>query len=165
MWKLRLLKNSLSAKKNFGLLFVISLSTVLFSFFIEIGLRKEPCMLCKIQRILYILLGISSLLGMRGIYSAISKRCCIGLLLALCLTASYHSLVQFGVLKDRCQIYSKVSNPQSYKELLLAPNKAQSTCSEKSLAFRGIPLSSMNVLISFSLILTLKRAKFRELLT
>lgn len=161
LWKLRDLKNSLSIRFVFWTIFIVSCMAVSSSFFVEIWLKKQPCFLCQIQRVLYLLLIPVALIGIFSPLITLGKRCCILLLIASCLVSSYHSLVQFKVIRDKCQIDLRINDPESYKSMLLKTNNLKTSCSKISWIILGIPISVINNLISITLLWSLTRTGAR----
>ena len=121
------------------------------SFFVEFALGYPPCFLCWVQRALWMGLLFLALLQ---ILAKCKARKWIILLLFLNLSiATYHSLIQFNILEDRCKAALHVKDPADFMAALTKnPSRG---CSEKSWDFLGVPAPLLNlgaslVLLSFT---------------
>lgn len=118
------------------------------SYFVEFGLHYQPCFLCLIQRALYFLLFLAALTGILTPFKSWSKRICLILLALNFSTASYHTLVQLKIVKDRCKSPGNVENVNSYREILAAKKKPG--CSEDLWEIASVPVPALNALVSLS---------------
>ncbi len=109
-----------------------------FSLFAELGLGLAPCFLCLIQRGLHLATFACA---------RIRKLCLLLLSLSL-LVSTYHALVQFGLIQDRCKA-ARITDLASYKQAL----RASPPCKEAG-EIAGVPASALNALLSGFLLIT-----------
>ena len=125
------------------------------SLFVEFALHLPPCTLCKVQRGIYLSIIPIAIAGLvfsdrqrlqRGIRIG-----CIVLLSLSAITASYHTLVQMGFLKDRCKPNLAIGDTDSFRALLTTPKKG---CSEDGWKLGKIPAPALNLLLSVVLLIS-----------
>ena len=138
-----------SLKLLFSVIFLTSVVALILSFFVEFFSNLTPCLLCNIQRGIYGLLGFSSLSGIVCSFTNLSKRLCQICLMLLLIVASYHTLVQFGILRDRCRTETQVESIEAYKKSLEA-SKASSGCADSAWKILNVPISVWNGLLALS---------------
>lgn len=148
MLKLLQLKSKWSLEILFTAIFLLSCLAVIFSFYMELVIGVVPCFLCRIQRYLYVFLIPASLIESFVSLRSISRKCCIIFFALSCLVSSYHSLVQFGILNDKCQTQTTINSSNEYKALLLTKKQKHPPCSDKSWNIFGIPISVFNGIVS-----------------
>lgn len=143
-------KNHLFQQKNyFWFISSIAFFVIVFSYTIEKGFNLPVCKLCLIQRYLYASLFLVSLIGLIK-KPQIALTLCMLVLSFLFVVSTYHSLIQFGLLKDQCiSLASKITNMTSFEQTLF---ESPVPCSNKSLSFMGLPLSTYSAFISLGLI-------------
>lgn len=122
---------------------LVAAACVGVSFWAEYGWGLAPCSLCWMQRALYLVVIPAAVMGMFWKWGRI---CCLGLLCLNFLVASYQTLIQWGLIEDRCQS-KRVSDFISYKEMLQNPG-----CSERQWSLGPIPASACNGIVLFGLI-------------
>ncbi len=136
------------------LIFLFSGCAAVFSFFAEMGFGMTPCFLCLVQKALHLSLFVFSalfLISGKRLFTFLS----LILLAASVLVASYHTLIQFGLVQDQCQAAVRITDLASYKAALSAP----SPCKE-SWKLGSIPVSAFNAAVSGGLFfLTLFKRK------
>lgn len=103
------------------------------------GAGLKPCMMCKLQRIPFILLLLNAGFGLltsckQGFFKV--TQVCISIGAALGLT---HFLMQMGALPDFCTSYRGFSTTQEFSALLTSPK-----CSDMSWSILGVPVSLIN---------------------
>ncbi len=124
------------------------------SFFHQYVNKIEPCKLCIWQRFLYILVFSFSPLGLaQHLNSSIRITLNIIFLAGLCLS-TYHTLIQFGWLSDRCTAQS-IETMEDFMRMLAQP---KISCSAVSWKLFGLPATLYNALIC-SLALIILNAK------
>lgn len=148
MWKLLQLKNKWSLKTLFTTVFFLSCLALIFSFYMELVIGIAPCFLCRIQRYIYFFLVPASLIGGFTFLKSIGRKCCILFFALGCLVSFYHSLVQFGILSDKCQTQTNINSSDEYKKLLLNKDWERIPCSSRSWDIQKIPISVFNGMIS-----------------
>lgn len=161
MLKLLKLPLKFPLKIRFLIIALITGLAICFSFLTEFFSNQLPCPLCSIQRWIYISLFPFALICVFSDRKELTRRFCQIILIAGFLTASYHSLVQFKIVKDRCQ-KPKIENLASYKELLTQRKKQKTSCSEIILKIGPFPLSTINAVLSLALLILTQRTKFSQ---
>ena len=139
------------------LIFVISFISIITAYFIELVLGHQPCNLCLIERIPYVL----SIMIIIAIFLIKKNTKFLVLLLILTFIFSFAiSLYHFGIEQNFFQESSvcgvKNLNESITKEDLLK-QLSQKTISCKDVTFRvfGLSLTSINIVISLLFIITL----------
>tara|TARA_A100000164_G_scaffold315126_1_gene294640 strand:- start:631 stop:1116 length:486 start_codon:yes stop_codon:yes gene_type:complete len=138
------------------LIFAISFVSIISAYFIEYVLGHQPCNLCLIERIPYV---ISIVLII--IYYKFQKKKFIVLLLTLAFIFSFFiSFYHFGIeqgffeestvcgIKDNTDILSK-------EELLMVLNEKSISCKDVTFRIFGLSLTSINIVISLIIIVIL----------
>ena len=152
----------LSLKNIFNGIFIFSIFSICFAFYLEFVLGFEPCKLCIYQRIPYYLIIITGF-----IYLFFKKYLNFVLIFFLILliieimVSSYHTLSTFGIIEyTGCESATLPSDISKLKEALLNDSLVV-TCSNANLKYFGIPLSIYNTLFSvfFLLIMILHASK------
>lgn len=105
-------------------------------------LDLNPCLMCKLQRLPFLVLGLTAILGVAGTtkkaYFKVTQIClCIGLILGIT-----HFLVQMGTLPDFCLSRRDFSSPEEFSKILVAAK-----CSEISWSIFGLPVSFINAIV------------------
>lgn len=113
---------------------------------------RIPCSLCLVQRGLHCLLLTAALVGVFSSLGNLARRSCQAILIIGSMVATYHTLVQLKIVKDRCKSHFEVEDFASYKNLLIASQKSRPSCSEDPWKFGPFPISGINGLISACLI-------------
>lgn len=136
------------------LILLVSGCAAALSFLAEFGFGMTPCSLCLVQRGLHLALFVFS-----ALFLVTRKRFfplfCLILLAGSVFVALYHTLLQLGILQDRCQTAVRVTDLASYKEAL----SASIPCKE-SWKLGSIPVSALNAILAGGmLILTLLKRK------
>ena len=139
------------------LIFAISFVSIISAYFIEYVLGHQPCNLCLIERIPYII----SIFLIIIYYKSKKNEKFIILLLTLVFVFSFFiSVYHFGIeqgffeestvcnIKDSTDILSK-------EELLKVLNEKSISCKDVTFRFFGLSLTSINILISLLIILIL----------
>ena len=141
----------------FKIIFFISLISIISAFFIEYALGYQPCNLCLIQRIPYILCLILIILN----YYQKKNEKFIILLLILSLSFSflisfYHFGIEQGFFEESTVCKMKNTSDIISKEELLKQLQLK-TVSCKDVTFRilGFSLTTFNIVISLILVILL----------
>lgn len=117
----------------------------------EYAWNLPPCKLCKVQRILHGMMALAAVLGIFSSAKTKIRKICAILLLGSCVTASYHVLVQYGVLTDRCSVNLPAITNIATFETVLENNHPH--CSGKGFEVFKIPASALNDVFSFLFLL------------
>ena len=139
------------------LIFAISFVSIISAYFIEYVLGHQPCNLCLIERIPYVI----SIFLIIIYYKFKKNEKFIVLLLTLVFVFSFFiSVYHFGIeqgffeestvcnIKDSTDILSK-------EELLKVLNEKSISCKDVTFRFFGLSLTSINIIISLIIILIL----------
>ena len=154
---------NLKAEFYLKIIFLFSLIALISAFFIEYVLGHQPCNLCLIERIPYVL----SIMIIMAIFLIKKNQKFLVLLLILVFIFSFAiSLYHFGIEQNFFQESSvcgvKSLNESVTKEDLLK-QLSEKTISCKDVTFRifGLSLTSINIVISILFIITLLKI-FKE---
>jgi disulfide bond formation protein DsbB len=144
-----------SLNQAFAILALFSFVILSISYYMQYFGGHIPCKLCIAQRVPFFLVSFTSIIG---IFSSQKKLllllniCCLS---ALFFIASYHFLIQLGVMPDRCVTHQPASIA-TFKEGLFKPTMP---CSTVSWSLLGLSPSALNVLISLFCITLLLRVR------
>lgn len=139
-----------SDRAALGILFVISGAAFLTSFVLEFYWQVQPCNLCWIQRELYGALSITALGGLLFSFVRLVKTLCLILLLALLITAAYHTLVQFNLISTSCSMHIEAESLESFA---LQLGSSSNSCSQQNLILFGVPLSFLSFVVSLGMLI------------
>lgn len=143
------------------LLWVASFLILLFSFYQQYGVKIESCTLCKWQRYIYFLIFSLSPIGLIQRYNLSIRYALIFVFfIGLCL-ATYHTLVQFGWLADRCEITQKIENMNDFMKMLEHP---KAPCANVSWKLFGLSASIYNIIFSFFALVSLNFNNIKRLI-
>ena len=143
----------------FKIIFFISLISIISAFFIEYALGYQPCNLCLIQRIPYLLCLILIILNY---YQKKNEKFIILLLIIIFAFSLIISIYHFGIeqgffeesavcgIKNSAEIISK-------DELLKQLLEKNISCKDVTFRIFGLSLTSINILISFILTILLTK--------
>ena len=104
--------------------------------------HAPACRLCLVQQGVYALIGITAFLGLLSNHQIIPKILVFGFV-ALFVTASYHALIQLGILTGPCSRTTNLDTIENFISSLEKPS-----CAEITWKFLGCPASITNVLVS-----------------
>lgn len=133
-------------KLNHTLIFFAILSSLclIFSIGYEYFSQQDPCTLCKLQRLPYLGIFVMSCAGILMQNKKISLTWILAFSLVSLGLASYHVMVQKGLFSDPCKV-GKVSSLEAFQAAL----EKKKGCSQVQGSLFNIPLSWLNVLVSF----------------
>jgi disulfide bond formation protein DsbB len=141
------------------LIFLISVIALVFAFFIEYVLGHQPCNLCILERIPYLLAIIIILLNFK--FSHYEKFFILLLsiiFLAGAIISLYHLGIEQGFIQESlvCDLKSG-SNLLSKEEILKQLQEKNVSCKDVTFKIFGLSLTSYNILIS--LLITVSTGK------
>ena len=141
------------------LIFLISIIALVSAFFIEYVLGHQPCNLCILERIPYLLAIIIILLNFK--FSHYEKFFILLLsiiFLAGAIISLYHLGIEQGFIKESlvCDLKSG-SNLLSKEEILKQLQEKNVNCKDVTFKIFGLSLTSYNILIS--LLITISTGK------
>ena len=141
------------------LIFLISVIALVSAFFIEYVLGHQPCNLCILERIPYLLAIIIILLNFK--FSHYEKFFILFLsiiFLAGAIISLYHLGIEQGFIKESlvCDLKSG-SNLLSKEEILKQLQEKNVSCKDVTFKIFGLSLTSYNILIS--LLITVSTGK------
>ena len=142
------------------LIFLISVIALVSAFFIEYVLGHQPCNLCILERIPYLLAIIIILLNFK--FSHYEKFFILLLsiiFLAGAIISLYHLGIEQGFIQESlvCDLKSG-SNLLSKEEILKQLQEKNVSCKDVTFKIFGLSLTSYNILIS--LLITISTGKF-----
>ncbi len=126
----------------------IAALAISFSFFAEFGLHHPPCVLCTIQRMLWLSLLSTAVLSI--FLKTFAKRLILILLALNLCTAAYHTLVQFKIIEDRCKTNLQIKDLDAYAAIL--KQGGLHGCSEDTWTIAKIPAPILNGAACLSLL-------------
>lgn len=139
---------------------ITSLTILFFSFYQQYVEKLEPCSLCKWQRYVYSLVALISPIGLIQTFnSSIKISLNFIFLIGFCL-ATYHTLVQFEWLTDRCTI-QKIENMNDFMKMLEQP---KISCANSGWKLFGISASIYNIIISLTALIALNFKNLKRLI-
>jgi len=147
------------------IIFFISLISIISAFFIEYALGHQPCNLCLIQRIPYVL---SIILIILNYFHRKNEKFIILLLILIfsfsLLISFYHFSIEQGLIEESAVCGLKnTSNIISKEELLKQLQVKTISCKDVTFRIFGFSLTTFNIIISLiSMLLLLKIFKNYE---
>ena len=141
------------------LIFIISIVALASAFFIEYILGYQPCNLCILERIPYLLAIIIITLNYK--FSHIEKHLILLLILiflAATILSLYHLGIEQGFIEESlvCDL-KKGSDLLSKEEILKQLKEKNISCKDVTFKIMGLSLTSYNILIS--LLISISTAK------
>ena len=141
------------------LIFLISIIALATAFFIEYVLGHQPCNLCILERIPYLLAIIIILLNYKITY--LEKNFILALTLVFLIATAlslYHLGIEQGFIKESlvCDL-NNGSNLISKEDILKQLQQKNVSCQDVTFKIFGLSLTSYNILIS--LIISISTAK------
>jgi disulfide bond formation protein DsbB len=139
------------------IIFLISLISIIFAYFIEYILGYQPCNLCLIERIPY---GLSIILIISNYFFNKNKRFIILLLTLIFAFSILISFYHFGIEQDffeesaLCGI-KDASNVISKEELLKQLQLKTISCKDVTFRILGLSLTTFNIVISLVIFILL----------
>lgn len=141
-------------KINITLVFFCLLALSI-SFFVQFQIKLKPCMLCNLQRLVYLITGITAGVGYLTKYKSIALNALFVCFIAGAILSGYHMLVQYGVVKDFCIQHSLVTSDQFDNILSGFVPQKKSACSSKEWNVFGVPISVYNLVLFGNIMPTL----------
>ena len=141
------------------LIFLISVIALVSAFFIEYVLGHQPCNLCILERIPYLLAIIIILLNFKfSHYEKFSIFLLSIIFLAGAIISLYHLGIEQGFIQESlvCDLKSG-SNLLSKEEILKQLQEKNVSCKDVTFKIFGLSLTSYNILIS--LLITVSTGK------
>ena len=133
----------------YSLIILLSLSSICYAFFVEYILGYKPCILCKYQRLPYIL---TLIIGLIGFVKPSNKRVIFFIFLTFLISmtlSGYH----VGIEQELYQsIFNCSDNNLSILEegkLLESLNVINPDCRNVNFAIFGVSLATINFVLSF----------------
>jgi len=140
-------------KLIFNLILLFSIFTLLAAYFIQYVLKHQPCNLCLIERIPYILsIIIISICLFTKKFEKISLIILSTIFFSATLIAIYHFGIEQGIIKESLVCNLNNENNNLSKEALLSQLREMPvSCKEVSFKILGLSLATFNIFISFVL--------------
>ena len=144
------------------LIFLISIIALASAFFIEYVLGHQPCNLCILERIPYLLAIIIIVLNYK--FVQLEKHFILLLILiflAAIILSLYHLGIEEGIIKESlvCDLNNK-SNLLSKEDILKQLQQKNVSCQDVTFKIFGLSLTSYNVLISLLISISLIKIYF-----
>ena len=150
---------NLNKKKFLLLTFLISLFALISAYFIEYILGYQPCNLCLIERIPYVIALIIITINFKFNHL---ERYLILLLVFVFLTSTlislYHLGIEQGFIKESlvCDLKNS-SKILSKEEILQQLQKKTVSCKDVTFKIFGLSLTTLNIIISFLITIVLTK--------
>ena len=148
-------------KKNFlKITFIVSLFALISAYFIEYVLGHQPCNLCVLERIPYLLALIIIVLNYKFInlekYFILSL---ILIFLAATILSLYHLGIEQGFIEESlvCDLKNG-SNLLSKEDILRQLQEKNVSCKDVTFKILGLSLTSYNIIISILIVYFTTRA-------
>ena len=141
------------------LIFIMSVVALTSAFFIEYVLEHQPCNLCVLERIPYLLAIIIIVLNYKFVHFEKNFILVLTLIFLIATTLSlYHLGIEQGFIKESlvCELKNG-SNLLTKEDILKQLQQKQVSCQDVTFRIFGLSLTSYNVLISF--IISISTAK------
>ena len=140
-------------KTTLNLILLFSIFTLLAAYFIQYVLKHQPCNLCLIERIPYILsIIIISICLFTKKFEKISLIILSTIFFSATLIAIYHFAIEQGIIKESLVCNLNNENNNLSKEALLSQLREMPvSCKEVSFKILGLSLATFNIFISFVL--------------
>ncbi len=141
----------------FKLILIISVTSIVSAYFIEHILGHQPCNLCLIERIPY---GLSIILIIMYFKFRKIEKYLILLLILIFIFSFLISIYHFGIEQSffqesaLCRV-NNMSDIITKEELLAQLNEKRVSCKDVTFRVFGLSLTSINIIISFTIILIL----------
>ena len=137
------------------LIFIISLISLISAFFIEYALGHQPCNLCLIQRIPYVL---SIILIVFNYFQKKNQKFIVLLLILTfsfsLITSLYHFGIEQGFFQESAVCGLKNASDIISKEELLKQLQVKNiSCKDVTFRIFGFSLTTINILLSFLIII------------
>ena len=132
------------------LIFLISVIALTSAFFIEYFLGHQPCNLCILERIPYLLAIIIIILNYKFVHiEKLSILLLILIFISATILSLYHLGIEQGFIQESlvCDIKSG-SNLLSKEEILKQLQEKNVSCKDVTFKIFGLSLTSYNILIS-----------------
>ena len=150
---------NLKIESYLKIILLISFVSIISAYFIEYALGHQPCNLCLIERIPYILSIILIVINFR--FKKSEKLLILSLILIFVfsfLISIYHFGIEQGFFEESslCTLKDN-SNIISKEELLKILSKKTVSCKDVTFRIFGLSLTSVNIFISLIIIIILIR--------
>ena len=148
---------NLKVEHYLRIILLISLVSIISAYFIEYALGHQPCNLCLIERVPYILSIVLILIIFR--FKRTEKFLILFLILIFVfsfLISVYHFGIEQGFFEESslCTLKNN-SNVISKEELLKILNERTISCKDVTFKIFGLSLTSVNIIISLIIIFIL----------
>ena len=133
------------------LIFIMSVVALASAFFIEYVLEHQPCNLCVLERIPYLLAIIIIVLNYKFVHFEKNFILVLTLIFLIATTLSlYHLGIEQGFIKESlvCDLKNG-SNFLTKEDILKQLQQKQVSCQDVTFRIFGLSLTSYNVLMSF----------------
>jgi len=141
-------------KYYFLIVFIISSIIIVSAYILEYIYNFPPCKLCIYQRIPYFLILVVCATSFLMEYRNIHFYAIFFLFFSSFLIASFHSLVERGLIEYNSGCSSSINDFESIEDLRNhLESVALTKCDEIIFSIMGLSLANINSLISFSLVL------------
>ena len=144
------------------IIFIISIVALASAFFIEYVLGHQPCNLCILERVPYLLAITIIVLNFKFVqYEKYFLLILILIFLAATILSLYHLSIEQGLIKESlvCDLKNG-SNLLSKDEILKQLKEKNVSCKDVTFKILGLSLTSYNILISLLISISITKIYF-----
>ena len=133
----------------YSLIILLCLSSICYAFFVEYILGYKPCILCKYQRVPYVL-GL--IIGLFGFFKPLNTKMCIYVFLTFLISmtlSGYHVGIEQELYKSIFNCSDDNLNILEGGKLLESLSVINPDCRNANFAIFGLSLATINFVLSF----------------
>ena len=133
----------------YSLIILLSISSICYAFFVEYILGYKPCILCKYQRVPYVL-GL--IIGLFGFFKPSNTKICIYIFLTFLISmilSGYHVGIEQELYKSIFNCSDDNLSILEEGKLLESLNVINPDCRNVNFAIFGVSLATINFVLSF----------------
>ena len=140
-------------RTTFNLVLLFSIFALLFAYYVQYTLGHQPCNLCLIERIPYLLIIIIVILSfLLKKYEKLYLFLLSLIFISATLISLYHIGIEQGFIEESlvCELNSKTINLTT-QDILSELKEKTISCKEVNFRIMGLSLATINTIISFVL--------------
>ena len=133
----------------YSLIFLLCLSSICYAFFVEFFLGYKPCILCKYQRVPYVM-GL--IIGLFGFFNPSNTKMCIYVFLTFLISmalSGYHVGIEQELYQSIFNCSNDNLNILEGGKLLESLSVINPDCRNVNFAIFGVSLATINFVLSF----------------
>ena len=142
------MEKSLTIKKFYLVIFLISIISLLGAIFIENILEQSPCKLCLYQRIPYLISIFICFFGFNYYKNFLWMYLLLMLFIISAILSGYHVGIENGIFEESSGCTSENINITNKLDLLNNLKKTMPSCKNVDFKLFGLSLATINLIIS-----------------